>query len=72
MTEALAFQSLSYDELFYIDGGSLKDIFITGGKILCTVGVIAGAAAASAGTGCLGTALAVAGAIVAIAVIWAI
>ena len=47
MTEALAFQSLSYDELFYIDGGSLKDIFITGGKILCTVGVIVGAAASA-------------------------
>ncbi len=73
MVKALTtFQPLDYNDLFIIDGGSLKDVFIIGGKIVCTIGVVAGVAAASSGSGGLGTALAVAGGVVAIAVIWCI
>lgn len=64
--------SLNENELIGVNGGSIRDVFITGGKILATVGVVVVATATIVGSAGVTIPLVAGGAVVAIAGIWAL
>ena len=64
--------SLNENELIGVNGGSIRDVFITGGKILATVGVVVVATATIVGSAGVTIPLLAGGAVVAIAGIWAL
>ena len=68
MTETLnMFTPLDTEELMWIDGGGIADFFITAGKVLLTVSAVAAAPAKG-----YVAPLAIIGASIAIAAVWAI
>lgn len=75
MTETLnMFTPLDTEELMWIDGGGIADFFITAGKVLLTVSAVAAAVGVIAAAPAKGyvAPLAIIGASIAIAAVWAI